>query len=121
MALSKRNLPQTVGGPQPAMRDSVTQSLYPTLWMYLTDTKWDDGSPREPASLLVFMQDGVLKGMLKDKNALACLWVASSTLGGLLAALEASLNDPSAEWRADRQGTAAAAKRIKRTGGGAQG
>jgi len=86
----------------------------PTLYEYLTQTAWDDGTARETAGLLVFFQDGMLKGMLRDKDSGLCLWVAARSLSALLATLEAALLDPAAEWRVDRQVPGQAARRVKK-------
>lgn len=87
---------------------------YPLLWDHLSQRKWEDGTPRQTSSVMLFEQDGVLKGMLRDKDAGLCLWVASKSLYGVLGALEAALSDPEAEWRVDRQAEGQQAKRVKK-------
>lgn len=96
-------------------RDVKASKEWPLLWDHLTQTTWPDGSPRTTSSLLIFAADGVLKAMLRDREAGLCLWVASPSWGGLLTVLEASLGDPGAEWRLDRQLPGQQAKRTKRT------
>lgn len=96
-------------------RDEIA-TLCPTLWEYMTATTWDDGSARLPSSLLLFAQDGMLKGMLRDRDAGLCLWVAGSSISGLLGVLEAALLDPQTEWRVDRQQPGQTASRKKRAG-----
>lgn len=86
----------------------------PTVYDYLGQTAWPDGSVRQTSSLLVFQQDGMFKGMLKDAEAGLCLWIAGKSLTGLLASLEAALNDPNAEWRVDRQLVGQSARRVKK-------
>lgn len=96
-------------------KDVRAAKEYPLLWDHLSQRKWDDGSPRQTSSVMLFEQDGVLKAMLRDKDAGLCLWVASKSLYGVLGALEAALSDPEAEWRVDRQAEGQQAKRVKRS------
>lgn len=84
-------------------RDAVYAQRHPTLWSHLTQTTWPDGSERATSSLLIFQQDGCLKGMLRDREAGLCLWVAAPGLGALFEVLESALGDPRTEWRVDRQ------------------
>jgi hypothetical protein len=97
-------------------KDIRAAKEYPLLWDHLSQRKWDDGSPRQTSSMMLFEQDGVLKAMLRDKDAGLCLWVASKSLYGVLGALEAALGDPEAEWRVDRQAEGQQARRVKRGG-----
>jgi len=86
----------------------------PTLYEYLTQCSWPDGTERQTSGLLVFHQDGMLKGMLRDKDSGLCLWIAGKSLTAMLVALEAALLDPEAEWRLDRPPAGGQAKRVKR-------
>lgn len=86
----------------------------PTVWDYLTSRVYADGSARTPSSLLVFTDSGTFKAMLKDPDAGLCCWVASNTLAGVIAALEAALGDPEHEWRQDRSKVGDQARRVKR-------
>lgn len=86
----------------------------PTVFDYLGQNAWPDGSVRQTSSLLVFHQDGMFKGMLRDAEAGLCLWIAGKSLTGLLVSLEAALNDPHAEWRVDRQVAGQTARRVKK-------
>ena len=99
----------------PGVSDPQMQQRCPALWEYLTSTVYDDGSPREPSTLLVFLQDGALKGMLRDKDGDRCLWVAARSLVGLLDALDGQVQDPSADWRPDRKAPGQSAPRGKRS------
>jgi len=120
MGLLKRGDQRRVGGASGSLIEPDAMSAaYPVLWSHLTQTEWAKDEPRETSSLLVFLQDGMLKGMVRDREAGLCLWMASGSLGGLLDALEAGLCDPQAEWRIDRQAEGAKAKRVRKgTGGG---
>lgn len=73
--------------------------LYPTLWAWLYDTVWSDGSKRQTATLLLFCDSGCLKGCLTDRDLERSLWAAGEGLEGLLGSLERMLADGSGEWR----------------------
>jgi hypothetical protein len=85
---------------------------YPVLWAFLTQTAWEDGSQRQPGSLLMFTQDGMMKCMLRDREDGTCLWVAGRGLTHLLDVAEGSLCDPGADWRVDRQQPGQKAQRV---------
>jgi hypothetical protein len=114
MLLRKEDLEGRGGQAARVLTDPRFAGDYPILWSYLTQTKWQDGSPRLTSSLLVFSDDGVLKAMLRDRDAGLCLWVAGGTMSGLFDALEAAVSDSKADWRQDRQQPGQTAKRITR-------
>ncbi len=89
---------------------------FPGLWSHMTQVRWEDGSARQPSSLLIFEQDGMLKAMLRDKSAGLCLWVAARSVPDIFCALEGGIMDADTEWRQDRTETGQSAKRTKRTG-----
>lgn len=108
----QRPAQRQVAGEAQAIRTDVRfKGQYPTIWEYLTTCKYDDGSARRPSSLLLFMQDGCIKGMIADKDLGQCLWVAGQGVFEVLAALEAGLLDPQAVWRQDRS-DGGTAKRV---------
>lgn len=90
--------------------------LAPTVYEWLTAETWEDGSPRTTGSVSIFSGDGVLKAVLKDRDAQQCLWVAAPSLTKLFAVLEASLTSPSADWRMERVQPGDQAKRTRRRG-----
>lgn len=120
MSLLKRGDQRRVGGASGSLIEpDALSSAYPVLWSHLTQIAWEDGQVRETSSLLVFLQDGMLKGMIRDREAGLCLWQAAGSLVGLLEALEAGLCDPQAEWRVDRQKEGQQAKRVRKGASGA--
>lgn len=96
--------------------DTVTPERWPVLYHYLTQTTWDDGSPRELASLLVFVDAGTWKAMCKDKDSGRCLWVAAPTFSALWDVMEAALGDPHADWRADKMASGASSHKKRKAG-----
>lgn len=112
--LRKGDSRRVQGGATTGMEADELASRFPVLWSYLTQTAWEDGQARQTSNLLIFCQDGILKGMLRDRDAGFCLWTAAGSLGALLDVMEASLLDPNTEWRVDRQAQGQQAKRVKK-------
>lgn len=96
-----------------SMSDAVAAESWPLLWSHLTQTAWEDGSPRVTSSLLLFAGDGSLKIMLRDRSQGLCLWIASPSLSDAFTAIELALGDPNTEWRLDRQVDGDKASRVK--------
>jgi hypothetical protein len=94
--------------------DAAFTASYPTLWMYLTQRRWDDGSERRTSTLTIFADGVAAKCLLKDRDAGLCLWVASESVLTLFEVLEAALCDGETEWRVDRQLPDQKASRVKR-------
>jgi len=74
-------------------------TLWPTLVEYLSQTTWDDGSPRETSTMLLFREDGSWKACLNDRAMGRTGWASSSSPEGTLQALEDALRDDRMEWR----------------------
>lgn len=71
----------------------------PTLVEWLAASEWEDKTPRETSTLLLFVEDGRWKCCFTDRDAEKCVWITCDTLTGLLALLEGDLQDGSGEWR----------------------
>ncbi len=76
--------------------------LYPVLWQYLTQSRWEDGTERKTSSVTMFYDAGQLKGVLKDRETSHALWAAGDGPESLFGVMEALLNDPTAVWRQDK-------------------
>lgn len=79
-------------------------TLYPSLADYLTCEKWDDGSPRVPATVMLFMQDGRWKVCVNDKAMGRVAFVAGVTPEAALQAVEDGLRGDDLDWRAVADG-----------------
>jgi hypothetical protein len=112
--LEKKADRKVAGQEQACAPDPRALKECPTVWAYLTQTTWSDGTRRETSSVLMFQQDGMIKAMLRDADAGLCLWVAARSFYGAFSALEAALNDPNAEWRVDRRAEGQQARRVKK-------
>lgn len=102
MLLRKELAPKATENAGASLADPQFAKKYPTLWLYLSQTKWDDETLRLPSGLTVFVSDGLFKGLLKENNEQLCLWVAAPSFFGVLEALEMALNCPAPDWRNDR-------------------
>lgn len=78
---------------------------HPLLLSYLQDVSYDDGSSREPSSMSVFVEDGLFKIALNDRDLKRSAYVSADTLSGCMAALEAQLGKGVADWRAWNKGS----------------
>jgi len=90
--------------PCPGLGDEIVAPRYPFLWEHLTETKWEDGSRREPSSITIFLDQGWLKACLNDKSGGLVAFVSSASFMGLLGALEDGLMEGTLEWRRAREG-----------------
>ena len=104
---------RTVGGPSPFDDDKPFRIKFPRTWDYLTQDKWEDGSPRQLATVSIFPDGGMFKIMLKDANFGLLLFASADNLTDLWASLEARLIDPGADWRVDRKAKGDQAKRVR--------
>ena len=75
----------------------------PTLLAYLQEDAWPDGQVRQRSTMVCFVEDGMVKGCLSDKDTQMTLWASSRTFWGLVEALEARLTEDVPEWRKSRQ------------------
>lgn len=86
-------------GKQLPISDQRFRESYPTIVEYLTTLKYDDGSSRVPSALSLFIDDGVLKAALNDKDCKRSLYASGDTLEDVLDALEAALSSAEPAWR----------------------
>lgn len=77
--------------------------LLPTLWDYLTESTYSDGTARRPSTLLFFCEDGLVKVCLHDRDLARSAWSTGKGEEECLATLEAKLVDGSVEWRRDQK------------------
>jgi len=101
MGLPKRAAP--IGGvPAHAADPSVLRDSFPALAAFMTETRWEDGSPREVGTLLFCAEDGRWKVWVNDKGNGVTAWLSAATWPDLLLALERGLAADSLEWRTPR-------------------
>lgn len=73
--------------------------LFPTVRDYLRDTSYEDGTPRVTATLLCFVEDGLVKLCLSDRAEGRALWMTGDTVEAACTSLEAALASGRADWR----------------------
>lgn len=71
----------------------------PNIYEFLTATRWDDGSPRMPGSMSIFVQVGVLKACINDKELKRVAFVEAPTWDELLAQIDMAICDDNTVWR----------------------
>lgn len=89
-----------------ALQDADFQREYPAIFEFVSETKNSDGTQRQTATLLSFVEAGCWKLCLGDRESGLSLWAAAETFAECLECLEALLTSGNPQWR---QGT-------KRTG-----
>lgn len=65
----------------------------------LTETRYPDGSPRQTSTLLVFLEEGIVKCCLNDRDQAQTAWASGGSVADCLGALEAGLQRDSLQWR----------------------
>lgn len=110
--LNKADRPSPQAVAAAVMDESEWAQRWPLMLAYMTQDRWEDGTARQTASVLLFKQDGMIKAMLRDRDTGLCLWAAGNGLFAVLNALEGLLCDPKADWRQDRQVEGQKAKRV---------
>ena len=71
----------------------------PSLWEFLVERSYEDGSKRQPGTMMVFTEDGWFKMMLNDKDNARIAFVAGDTLENVLGAADLGLRDGKLDWR----------------------
>lgn len=100
-ALQKPSADDAVSGVAPhAFSDDEFVRRWTNLFHYLADVKWDDGSSRETATLMLVFDSGRLKACINDRAMSRTAWVSGESLEGLFDRLDAGLGADSLEWRA---------------------
>lgn len=92
------------GSPAPATRLAVSAFAvsYPTLHEWMSTQTWEDGTARATTTLFLFVDQGVLKAMLKDRDAGQVAFASAEALDDLLGHLEERLKAGTVEWKVDR-------------------
>lgn len=102
MAIKKESGDSTSSDVVTSFSDPLLKSSYPTLHDYLTDTKFEDGSPRVSSTLTIVADDGKFTGFLNDRHNDRSLCVESSSFNGLLNELEDGLTADKIPWKRRR-------------------
>lgn len=87
----------------PSLNDPSWKEEFPETYAYLCDREYEDGSVRATATLLIFVDNGVLKLCINDRDNNRSAFVDCATFAGLLHALEDGLASGSLDWRSKGQ------------------
>lgn len=86
----------------PAEGYSELESKWPILTAFLFDTTYEDGSSRTTASLSFFVDRGILKVSLNDKDLRRVAFLAVSGPMEAFDKLEVALDMDTLDWRPSR-------------------
>lgn len=90
------------GGSGLFVGDAAELREFPRLLEFLTEPVWEDGSPRQTGTILLFLDEGRLKACLAERSLGLVAFVTGPSLLGLLVEVEAVLRDGKADWRASK-------------------
>lgn len=99
-AMKRPDAAKVVEGAKGLVKDEHAAKNYPNLVAFLCDDTWDDGGTRTPGSLTFYIEDGVWKACLNDRDASASLYVTGDNAVACMKSLESRLNGATtADWR----------------------
>jgi len=90
---------ERTGPVEEPFNDADFKKAYPTLAAFLTDTQYEDRSPRTTATLLIFCENGVLRMCLNDRDNNRSVFFTNETVEGCLMSAENALCSNTVEWR----------------------
>lgn len=100
MAYAKRTAtPDGKAGVQAVFTDTVFLRSYPAVYEYLTLTKWEDGTQRQPSTMLLLVEEGFMKACLNDRANQRSAWVSGASLTDTMKCLDDGLKDDTLVWR----------------------
>lgn len=82
----------------PTVSDSFMEQSCPLLHALLSLTSWK-GEKRQPATLILFAEDGRYKVTVNDRQSARVAFVTLDTTEGMLEYLDRLLADDGLEWR----------------------
>jgi hypothetical protein len=89
--------------PGAAASDASLAAACPALHEFLTLSVLPSGAARTTSTLLVFVEGGLWKAVLNERDAGLSLWATAESLQGLWDELEARLTAPAVDWRPSRR------------------
>jgi len=99
------------GTAQPLSALTGVLSVTPAVVEYLTASTYPDGSARERSTISIFVEDGVVKACLSDRDQARTLWRSGASVEDAVMALEGAVVDGTADWRRSGGGKATVPKR----------
>jgi len=100
MALPKRSAPSSfVVSEDQKFCDPEFKAQYPSLFAFLNDTSYSDGSRRLTGTLSLFVKAGRLTCGVNDNDRLICAYVNAVTVAELLFLVDEGIAADSLEWK----------------------
>lgn len=100
--LSKPTMPETIDvGPSDASYSDF-EMKWPNLFSHLFDEVYEDASKRATSTLLFFVERGILKACLNDRDTGRVVFISTGSISDALDALEAGLSEENLDWRKRR-------------------
>lgn len=75
------------------------RELFKNLLSYWMDSKWDDGSVRETSTVSLFVEEGMFKAALNDRDLRRSAYVSGDSIEDVLLKLELGLEGDTLDWR----------------------
>lgn len=92
------------GPPKKLLDDPEMRNSFPTLFLYLTQSRWDSGDARLTSTLTVFTDGECLTVILNDRHNNRSLFANESSLYSAMAAIEDHLLHDTGDWKTKRAG-----------------
>jgi len=83
----------------PPFDDRLFTDCHPNLSEMLTAIQYADNAPRTTSTLLVFCENGILRGCLNDRDNNRSAFFTAQTVGDLFQTIEDALASGRADWR----------------------
>lgn len=108
VAANEKELDEMLKRPRPGERvgpiedpfnDADFKARYPCLADHLTSSQYDDRSPRQTSTILVFCDNGVLRICVNDRDNNRSVFFTSETVEGAFLAAENAISTNTADWK----------------------
>jgi len=96
---------QVYGFKEAPMLDEEFKKKFPHLLEWLTSTEYDDRKLRTTSTLLLFVENGVLKVCFNDRDNNRSVFVSNTTVEGALYDLDIGLANDTLEWKRRNSGS----------------
>jgi len=99
----RRASEESSSGVGPSLRDREFVKSYPALHEFLTLQAWEDGEVRVTGTLFLFVEEGMWKLCLNDRDAGCVAFVAAKTFTEVLSCAEEKYIADSLDWRLSKE------------------
>jgi hypothetical protein len=101
--VKKPDEPRGVPDALPTYVDEQFFGTYPHLYEHIMTERWEDGTAREPHTLLLFGDSWMWKAMLKDRVKSRVCFQTAPSFTELLEIVEGVVKTGKADWRGDKK------------------